>query len=68
MEAVKKDEMKKFEYLTTSEKFPKEDEHLADMGSKGWELCAVIENGCINGWDYYWKRALPESNDKTETK
>lgn len=58
--------MKKFEYLTTSEVFNKEDLHLSHMGSMGWELCAVCVNNPINGFDYYWKRELPVSEKEKE--
>lgn len=57
--------MKRFEYTVRTDN--SDENSLNNMGKNGWELVCVIQHR-YGRVDYYWKRALPESNDKTETK
>lgn len=65
LEAAKKEEMKKFEYKYQKDTgYSDIDWFLNWEGQDGWELVWASKDLS----SFIWKRALPESNDKTETK
>lgn len=57
--------MKKFEYKKDFER--PNIEYLNRMGNDGWELVCIMDgDGTSATKRIFWKRALPESNEKTE--